>query len=72
MNRFINLLNIFTKQKHKLLLGRWGVKCDMAKGKIADYANVDHCGPCGVDNIILSKEIKPSNHYRYKVFVKKY
>ena len=70
MNIFINFLNNLTKQNQKLLLGRWGIQCDIAKGKLADYANVDHCVPCGVDNKKKSKKIKPSNHYRYEVIKK--
>ena len=62
MNIFINFLNNLTKQNQKLLLGSWGIQCDIAKGKLAD-----HCGPCGVDNKKKSKKIKPSNHYRYEV-----
>ena len=68
---FINLLKNLTKQKHKLLLGRWGVQCDITKGKLADYANVDHCGPCGIEDKKLSKIIKHSNNYRYKLSIKK-
>jgi len=30
-------------------LGRWGIECDNGKKILTDYANVDHCGPCGFD-----------------------
>ena len=33
-------------------LGRWGVLCEDRKKIVIDRANVDHCGPCGTDNVI--------------------
>lgn len=36
------------KNKNQILnLGRWGVHGEKSKGIMADYANEDHCGPCG-------------------------
>ena len=40
----------------KYSLGRWGILCDHAKTIITDRANVDHCGPCGTDNVINVEE----------------
>jgi hypothetical protein len=34
------------------LLGRWKPELDFKKTAIkVDYANVDHCGPCGSDDV---------------------
>jgi hypothetical protein len=41
---------IFDNNK-KVQLGRWGNHCDQKTNIKADYSNVDHCGPCGLDKI---------------------
>jgi hypothetical protein len=46
-NKFPLSTYLFKNRNQILNLGRWGVKDEKAKGIIADYANKDHCGPCG-------------------------
>jgi hypothetical protein len=39
-------------KKSDKLLGRWKPEKDFKKTAIkVDYANVDHCGPCGSDDV---------------------
>ncbi len=44
------LVNIFTKRApvHPIQLGRWGITtCHKTINNKIDFANEDHCGPCG-------------------------
>lgn len=46
-----NMKNSENKENDKLL-GRWKPENDFKKTAIkVDYANVDHCGPCGSDDV---------------------
>lgn len=49
------ILNLF-KSPTQYSLGRWGVVCENRKKILMDRANVDHCGPCGTDNVINVEE----------------
>jgi hypothetical protein len=40
------------EKENDKLLGRWKPEIDFKKTAIkVDYANVDHCGPCGSDDV---------------------
>lgn len=40
--------NIFQKSNIKSPLGRWNIeKCNKKINNKIDFANEDHCGPCG-------------------------
>lgn len=41
-------------QKQPNHLGRWSNDCNIKTNKKIDFANEDHCGPCGSSN----KDIK--------------
>lgn len=49
------ILNLFNKPM-QYSLGRWGIVCENRKKILMDRANVDHCGPCGTDNVINVEE----------------
>ena len=43
--------------KKPLTTGRWkNDDCDNSKNIKVDYSNVDHCGPCGVDELYSIKK----------------
>ena len=45
----MNFLRIFKKQK-PTVLGRWSkLECNKALEKRIKLANIDNCGPCGLD-----------------------
>ena len=45
----MNLLRIFKKQK-PIVLGRWSkLECDKALEQRIKLANIDNCGPCGLN-----------------------
>lgn len=46
-NKFPLSSYLFKNRNQILNLGRWGLQDEKAKGIMADYANEDHCGPCG-------------------------
>tara|TARA_B100000424_G_scaffold152878_2_gene116720 strand:+ start:1452 stop:1688 length:237 start_codon:yes stop_codon:yes gene_type:complete len=53
--------NLIFKRQRPLVLGRWSVEKSSAnKNKLADYANEDHCGPCGMVPIN-----KIERHYKH-------
>lgn len=50
-----NIFNFMSKPV-RYTLGRWGVVCENSKNIVTDRANVDHCGPCGTDNVVNAEE----------------
>lgn len=45
----MNFIRIFKKQK-PTVLGRWSkLECDKALEQRIKLANIDNCGPCGLD-----------------------
>ena len=58
MLRIIQRLSPFFKQK-PTQLGRWSLlECSDALQKRIDMANIDHCGPCGFEQISNNKNKK--------------
>lgn len=52
----MNLLRIFKKQR-PTVLGRWSkLDCDKALEQRIKLANIDNCGPCGLDEKEQSNE----------------
>jgi hypothetical protein len=52
MKKIINFLNKFVLKEPTKIMGRWHVeKCDIKTNKKIDFANEDHCGPCGNETI---------------------
>lgn len=42
---------LYERQK-PLILGRWhNNHCDTKKSIKSDYSNLDHCGPCGLEEL---------------------
>jgi arginyl-tRNA--protein-N-Asp/Glu arginylyltransferase len=41
------LIRILTKSNKPLLLGRWKIEYGKKMTYKVDFANEDHCGPCG-------------------------
>jgi len=53
MRRFEKLIQRFMNNEPKKILGRWDIDhCNKKTNKKIDYANEDHCGPCGQYNIV--------------------
>ena len=47
---------VFYEKTKPLTLGRWSNdKCDLKTNRKIDYANIDHCGPCGLDSSYYAK-----------------
>ena len=58
MFRIIQRFSPFFKQK-PTKLGRWSLlECNDALQKRIDMANIDHCGPCGFEQISKNKNNK--------------
>lgn len=58
MLRIIQRFSLFFKQK-PTQLGRWSLlECSDALQKRIDMANIDHCGPCGFEQISNNKNKK--------------
>ena len=54
-NGIKRVIQLFTKQGPKPV-GRWNNDyCDVKTNKKVDFANHDHCGPCGQD--IIKKDV---------------
>jgi hypothetical protein len=51
------------KNKTNITLGRWGVLSDNGKQLLNDYANEDHCGPCGLQNNVTRDSILKKQKY---------
>ena len=47
MNSLITILKNFIPKTFPKPLGRWNNDCHMKTNKKIDFANEDHCGPCG-------------------------
>jgi hypothetical protein len=47
MNSLITILKNFIPKTLPKPLGRWNNDCYMKTNKKIDFANEDHCGPCG-------------------------
>ena len=61
-----SIIQKFTKNNEKKLLGRWNIdNCDKKINNKIDLANEDHCGPCG--QYILDKTIKNINKFDKKL-----
>lgn len=66
----MNLLRIFKKQK-PIVLGRWSkLECDKALEQRIKLANIDNCGPCGLNK--KEHENKESNKSKYDKITFKY
>jgi hypothetical protein len=60
MNSIITILKNFIPKTLPKPLGRWNNDCYLKTNKKIDFANEDHCGPCGenlMNKNILNKEI---------------
>ena len=55
---------------NKPVLGRWKLYDEKNIPSIIKHANEDHCGPCGVNNIVTTNEITNTNET--KKIIKKY
>lgn len=57
LNRLINkFLVIFKIKPNVRYLGRWNIEhCNKKINKKIDFANEDHCGPCGNNLLIKHK-----------------
>jgi hypothetical protein len=72
MKFFKNIIQkwILTIQNEKKVLGRWNIEtCDKKTNYKIDFANEDHCGPCG--QYILEKTTT-NTKYNYLSNVNKY
>ena len=50
------------KDKNDKILGRWKPHSDFKKTAMkVDYANVDHCGPCGSDDVRNMTSVSRNN-----------
>ena len=67
MKTIITILKKFIPKPLPKPLGRWNNDCYLKTNKKIDFANEDHCGPCGenllnipvkLETNILNKEIK--------------
>jgi hypothetical protein len=47
MNSLITIIKKFIPKTLPKPLGRWNNDCYMKTNKKIDFANEDHCGPCG-------------------------
>ena len=47
MKALITILKIFIPKTLPKPLGRWNNDCYLKTNKKIDFANEDHCGPCG-------------------------
>jgi hypothetical protein len=54
MKNLIIILKNFIPKTLPKPLGRWNNDCYIKTNKKIDFANEDHCGPCG-DNILNTK-----------------
>lgn len=51
----INIIGVFKSKPIELNLGRWRLEnCNKRVEKKIDFANEDHCGPCG-NNLLIKK-----------------
>jgi hypothetical protein len=52
MNRIVNFIRRIITADGKKVLGRWELEqCNKKINKKVDYANEDHCGPCGLSQL---------------------
>lgn len=62
--------NLLKRQRTKTPLGRWNIeKCNKKINNKIDWANEDHCGPCGKNIKILqnqNKHITFNDNYKKK------
>jgi hypothetical protein len=50
------------EKENDKILGRWKPDSDFKKTAIkVDYANVDHCGPCGADDVRNMTNVSRNN-----------
>lgn len=50
------------EKENDKILGRWKPHSDFKKTAIkVDYANVDHCGPCGADDVRSMTNVSRNN-----------
>lgn len=53
---FILVRNLLRTSVQKTNLGRWSVEtCNKKINRKIDWANQDHCGPCGTLKLIYTK-----------------
>lgn len=46
-----SVISRYFRSSPMINLGRWGIECENGKRILAHRANVDHCGPCGLDEL---------------------
>lgn len=53
---------VFYEKTKPLILGRWNNHyCNSKTNRKIDYANIDHCGPCGLESGYYAKSGSTSN-----------
>lgn len=71
-NTFTTVMNtifpynfVFYEKSKPLVLGRWYIYHSEDKKSIkADYSNLDHCGPCGFDEL---RDVQNNNKTNTKI-----
>jgi hypothetical protein len=54
--KFLKILKNFIPKTLPKPLGRWNNDCYLKTNKKIDFANEDHCGPCG-ENVMNTKVV---------------
>lgn len=69
---FSHIIDVIKSMGHhnKPVLGRWKLYDEKHIPYVVKNANEDHCGPCGVSNIVTTSEI--TNNIETKELVKKH
>ena len=53
---------VFYEKNKPLILGRWNNHyCNSKTNRKIDYANIDHCGPCGLESGYYAKSGSTTN-----------
>ena len=62
--KFLTILKNFIPKTLPKPLGRWNNDCYLKTNKKIDFANEDHCGPCG-ENLLNSHVV--NSHVKLRI-----
>lgn len=68
MQYLVRILKNMIPKKVPMPVGRWNNDCNTKTNKKIDFANEDHCGPCGENLLNSSVENKQIRVEEIKVF----